>query len=276
MLQLFPVYKKRILLNAGIWIGFMAAFSILFAEVSPIVIFLAAVIGVGVVILFQYTNAIQTHNRILNILYNQLDVNSFMKHYAPLLEVPLKSAQLHVMLRLHMSNAYCAQGRFKEAIDLLTHTEIRKATPEQQLVFRFSIISNLCYCAQQMNDLETARRYLDELLTLKMQLVNMQENKPAKKRMTFSTDLNEQCMKFLETGKADVEFLRTQVQNNNTQQLHRITTSLWIARAYLSENNRREAEKLLKRIVELAPNLYPGKCAKELLDQLPAKEEKNV
>ena len=56
-----------------------------------------------------------------------------------------------------------------------------------------------------------------------------------------------------------------------TQQLHRVTTSLWVARAYLAENNRREAEKLLTRIVELAPDLYPGKAAKEILSQLPEK-----
>ena len=40
---------------------------------------------------------------------------------------------------------------------------------------------------------------------------------------------------------------------------------------YLSENNRREGEKLLAQIVKLAPNLYPGKVAAQLLAGLPGK-----
>ena len=127
-----------------------------------------------------------------------------------------------------------------------------------------------------MNDLPAAKAYLSRLLTIKKQLEEMQKSKPEKKRMVFSSALNEQCVRFLETGKADVEFLKSHVQANNTQQLHKVTTSLWIARAYLAENNRREAEKLLRRIAELAPHLHPGRCAKELLDQLPEKNETNA
>ena len=92
-----------------------------------------------------------------------------------------------------------------------------------------------------------------------------------KQRMAFSSELNDQCMALLTTGKADIEKLKTQVQQNNTPQLHRVTTSLWIARAYLAEQNRREAETLLEKIVKLAPDLYPGKEAARLLASLPAK-----
>ena len=49
-----------------------------------------------------------------------------------------------------------------------------------------------------------------------------------------------------------------------------VTSSLWLARAYLSEGNREEAEKLLRRIVELAPALYPGKAAAQMLKELEA------
>jgi len=269
MLQLFPVCKKRMLLYAGIWIGFLAVLIILFPAVPPFAVLLAAVIGTLVVLFTQYMHAAGMHNGLLNILYNELDAEGFIARYKPLLEIPVKNPQLHLMLRLHLSNAYCALGRFEDAISLLKSTKPQKANAEQTTLFHFSIASNLCYCALQMNDLPAAREYLDTLLANKKKLEAMQESKPKNKRMTFSTALNEACMKFLETGKADVEFLRTQVQNNNTQQLHRVTTSLWIARAYLAENNRREAEKLLRRIVELAPNLYPGQCAADLLSQLP-------
>ena len=48
---------------------------------------------------------------------------------------------------------------------------------------------------------------------------------------------------------------------------------LWIARAYLAEQNRREAENILQQIVKLAPDLYPGREAARLLAELPAKAE---
>lgn len=269
MLQLFPVYKKRILLYTGIWIGFMAIFMWLFPYVSPVVVAIAAVVGTLVIMCMQAMHATGMHNGLLNILYNELDVPRFLSHYEPLLSIPVKNNQLYLMIRLHLSNAYVAQGRFEDAISLLESTEIKQDTEEKMLLTRFAIVSNLCYCAEQMNDLPLAEKHLDDLLAIKAKLEGMQTSKPEKKRMVFSTGLNEQCMKLLKTGKADIEFLKTQVQANNSQQLHRITTSLWIARAYLAENNRREAEKLLKRIVELAPELYPGKMAQELLDQLP-------
>ena len=271
MLQLFPVYKKRILLYVGLWLAFLVAFMWIFPGVNQVLMVLAAVAGTLVVLAMQAVHAAGMHNGLLNILYNELDVKRFLRQYEPLLNHPVRSNQLYLMVRLHLSNAYCAQGRFEDALALLSATEIRQDKPEKMLLVRFAITSNQCYCTEQMNDLPAAEKYLSELLAIKAQLEEMQKGKPEKKRMVFSTALNEQCMQLLKTGKADVEFLRTQVQENNTQQLHRITTSLWIARAYLAENNRREAEKLLNRIVELAPNLYPGKCAKELLDQLPAK-----
>ena len=274
MLHLFPVYKKRLLFNSGLWLGFLALLILLYPEIPPMLLLLAGLVGVGVVMFMQYGCAITAHSRLLNLLYNELNAESFITQYAPLLNIPVKNAQLHLMLRLHMSNAYCALGRFDEAMELLAATKPLPASKEQTTLFRFSIASNLCYCAQQKNDLAAARKYLDELLAFKAQLEKLQESKPAKKRMTFSTVLNEQCMKFLETGKADVEYLKSQVQGNNTQQLHRIVTSLWIARVYLAENNRREAQKLLERIVELAPDLYPGQRAKELLNNLPEKNEK--
>ena len=117
------------------------------------------------------------------------------------------------------------------------------------------------------------RRVLDELPGYKKQLEAIQETKKPKQRMAFSCELNDQCMKLLSTGKCDIQALKTQVQQNNTQQLHRITTSLWIARAYLAEQNRREAENILQQIVKLAPDLYPGREAARLLAELPAKAE---
>lgn len=274
MIQLFPQFQKRILLYSGIWLGFLAAAQMLFPVFGLGLMIFASIAGILAIIFMQAVASTSYHNRILTVLYNELNAERFLSIYEPLLDVKVKNRQLHVMVRLHLSNAYCAQGRFDEAEEVLKGASFEGMKPEQEMLSRFAVISNLCYCAEQMNNLSTAEQYLDQLHEIKAKLEEMQKSKPEKKRMTFSTALNDHCFKFLKTGEADIEFLKSQVQANNTQQLHRITSSLWVARAYLSVNNRREAEKLLLRITELAPDLYPGRCAKEMLDQLPAKNDK--
>lgn len=269
MLQLFPIYKKRMLLNVGVWIGFLAVAVILYPQLPLPAVLLVGTVVTLLLIGLQYLHAVGMHNGLLNVLYNELDAERFLARYEPLARVPVKSNRLYLMVRIHLSNAYCALGRFDDAIALLEGTEVKADKPENMLLTRFAVASNLCYCALQMNDLGAAQKHLDNLLAIKQELEALQRSLPERKRMVLSTALNEQCMAFLKTGKADIEFLKTQVQAGNNQQLHRVTTSLWIARAYLADNNRREAEKLLRRIVELAPDLYPGKAAQELLDRLP-------
>ncbi|MBR3797078.1 MAG: hypothetical protein IKK34_13790 [Clostridia bacterium] len=272
MFQLFPSIKKRMLLLCGLLLAMLGVFTILYAGISPIALLLIAVIGVLVIIALQYTSAVATHNQLLAILYDQLNPAGFLIHYEPLLRIPVKNPNLSLMVHLHTSNAYCAQGRFDDAQALLSSFPIKPGKKrEDELLTRFAIVSNLCYCAEQKNDVETAKRHLADLLAIKEKLEALQKNKPEKKRMVFSTELNEQCLKFLTTGKANIETLKT-LSQNNSQLLHKVTISLWVARAYLAVNNRREAEKLLERIVNVASDLYPGKVAADLLAQLPEKK----
>lgn len=271
MIQLFPSIKKRMLLLCGLLLATLGVFTILYSGISPLLLLMIAVIGVLVIIALQYTSAVATHNHLLAVLYDQLNPQSFLKLYEPLLRVPVKNPNLSLMVHLHVSNAYCAMGLFDEAQSLLSSFPIAPGKkPEDELLTRFAIVSNLCYCAEQKNDIEAAKQHLTKLRAIKEKLEALQKNKPEKKRMAFSTELNEQCMKFLTTGRADIEKLKT-LSQSSSQLLHKVTISLWISRAYLAVNNRREAESLLKRIVNVAPELYPGKVAAELLAQLPEK-----
>lgn len=272
MLSLYPKYKNRLMLIAGVYLGAFALLYMLKPGMNPIIFLLVLLFGLLVLVFSQVLNAANMHTRELNRLYNELDAEGFLRDYMPHLSVNLRSANLYLMVRLHISNAYVALGRFDDAVKLLSSLEIREDKPEKMLIYRFAVVSNLCYCYEQKNDVEASQKYLDELLDLKKQLDALQEKKPPKKRMAFNTTLNEQCLHFLKTGKADIDVLRTQVQQNNTQQLHRITTSLWIARAMLAEQSRRrEAENILNQIVKLAPHLYPGKAAQALLDEMTGK-----
>lgn len=271
MIQLFPKRRNRMYLICGCYIAMVGVYAALNRGVSLLPLLLIAGVGLAIVVLSQYLTAFNMHSQLLARLYNQLNVEGFLREYEPMLSLPVKNQNIALSVRLHASNAYCAQGRFDEAMALLSSFTVQPTKkPEDDLLSRFAIVSNLCYCAEQKNDLDAAKKYMDDLLELKKQLEAMQTSKPEKKRMVFNTELNEQCLQYLTTGKADIEALKKLVQNN-TQQLHKITISLWIARIYLSMNNRREGEKLLQQIVKLAPDLYPGKVAAQLLAGLPAK-----
>ena len=273
MIHLFPRQKTRMLIVLGVYLA-LAAFLLIIGSGNPIATCLLAVFGFILVVGAEVSAATNQHSQLLNQLYNQLDVDGFLREYEPKLQLKLKNNNMALMVRLHISNAYCAQGRFDDAMALLSSFEIKEGkNHEETLLARFAVISNLCYCAEQKSDVKTAKRYLDELLDLRSQLEKLQENKPQKNKMVFSTELNEQCMQYLTTGKADVEKLKALTRQNQSQQLQRVTSSLWVARADLAVNNRREAQSILEQIVKLSPNLYPGKVAAEMLASLPAKEK---
>lgn len=273
MIHLFPKLKRRMTVVLAAYLA-LALILLLVRSGNPIVTVVLAVLGLVIVVASQLLNATNAHSQLLNRLYNQLDVEGFLREYEPKLQIPLKNQNMRLMVRLHLSNAYCALGRFDDAIRVLSEvTIVEGKSHEETLLSRFAVISNLCYCAEQKNDIPTAREYLDELLKLRKQLESLQEGKPEKQRMAFSTDLNEQCMLLLTTGKADVEKLKAITRQNQNQQLQRITSSLWVARADLAENNRREAESILNQIVKLAPDLYPGQVARQMLAELPARAE---
>lgn len=273
MIHLFPKRKNRMYLICACYIALVGAYLALNPAANLLPVLLLALVGLAVVVFSQYLTAFNMHSQLLSRLYDHLNVDGFLKEYEPLLKLPVKNQNIALSVHLHASNAYCAQGRFDDAIELLSSFTVQPGkNKEEDLLSRFAIVSNLCYCAEQKNDLETAKQYMNELLALRKQLEAMQTNKPEKKRMVFNTELNEQCLKFLTTGKADIETLRKLVKSN-TQQLHKITISLWVARAELAVNNRREGEKILEQIVKLAPDLYPGKVASQILHGLPAKSE---
>ncbi|MGN0996412.1 MAG: tetratricopeptide repeat protein [Candidatus Ventricola sp.] len=273
MILLFPKYLKRMLLICAAYIALVAVLLALNPGRGLVLTLIIAAFGLVLVVISQLLNAVNMHSRLLSKLYGELDAEGFLREYEPKLQLKLRNQNMRLMVRLHISNAYCALGRFDDAIALLASITLEKTgKPEEDMLSRFAIVSNLCYCAEQKGDLEAAQRYLDELLALKAQLEPLQSSKPENKRMVFNTELNELCMQYLKTGSADVKAFKALAQSNS-QQLHRVTISLWIARCYLAQNNRREAEKLLRQIVKLAPNLYPGQEAQSLLSALPARDE---
>lgn len=271
MIKLFPKLKNKMLIVMAVLIALFAVM-IIMSPGSLVLGLILEILAFVVVYFSQNLVAANMHRQLVNRLYNEMNVEGFLRDYEPMAKVELKNQHLILMVRLHLSNAYCALGRFDDAIAILDNLNVTQGKPEDQLLSRYAIVSNLCFCCQQKGDIEPARKHLDELISIRKQLEAMQQSKPEKKRMAFSTTLNEQCMQLLTSGSADIPLLKGIVQNSS-QQLQRVTTSLWIARAMLAQNNRREAENILEQIVKLAPHLYPGKMAKKMLDELPSKNE---
>lgn len=270
MIQLFPKLRSRMLLGLGIVLALAAVLLILYPGASLLLPAVVVLLGAALVFFFGYTQAVTTHNNLLGVLYNRLDADSFVKAYEPLTEIRVRNPNVRLMVRLHLSNAYCALGRFDDAAALLSSidTAIGKK-PEAQLLSRFAVVSNLCYFALQKGDAGEAKRQLDELTAVRKQLEALQQQKPEKKRIAFSTALNEQCYALLTGGKVDPDQLRTQVRSSSGHPLQQLSASLWVARAYLARNKNSEAVKLLEQLVSLAPALHPGRAAAKLLDELP-------
>ena len=273
MIHLFPAIKKRMTILLIVYMALVFLLGFLGQTSIPVLV-LFSIVGIAVVIISQYSNANKAHELLLARLYNNMDAEGFIRDYQQMLDYDVKHPNLHMMIRLHLSNAYCALGRFDDAIDLLAAIPFPPQKKEEaDLIARYTVASNLCYCALLKKDIPAAERYMDDTEGYKKRLNAIQQTKPEMQRMVFNNILNEQCLRLLKTGKCDAALLRDKVQPQNAQTLHRVTTGLWIARALLAENNRREAEALLEKIAKVAGHLYIGHEAKALLAGLPGKEE---
>ena len=273
MIQLFPAIKKRMTLFLVVYMALVFFLGFL-GETSLLALILFSLIGIASIVISQYSNANKAHEHLLGKLYNNMDAEGFIRDYEPLLNVDVKHPNLHMMIRLHLSNAYCALGRFDDAIALLSAIPFPPQKKEEaDLIARYTVFSNMCYCALLAKDLPAAERYMNETEGYKKRLDAIQETKPKMQRMAFSNLLNEQCLRLLKTGKCDPVILRDKVQVNNTQMLHRVTTGLWIARALIAEGNRRDAKVILERIDKVAGHLFVGQEARALLSGIPTKEE---
>ena len=274
MIHLFPAIKKRMTILLVVYMALVFLLGFL-GQTGLVALVLFSIAGFVAIVISQYSNANKAHEALLAILYNNMDANGFLREYEKMLTYDVKHPNLHMMIRLHVSNAYCALGRFDEAIDLLTAIPFPPQKKEEaDLIARYTVASNLCYCALLKKDAAAAERYMVETEGYKKRLEAIQQTKPQMQRMVFNNTLNEQCLRLLKTGKCDAVILRDKVQPQNTQMLHRVTTGLWIARALLAENNRREAEELLERIEKVAGHLFIGQEARALLSGLSAKENR--
>ena len=274
MLALYPKLIKRYSLLGVLLVVCIIAYLVLRPEAGKAAWIILGLIGLFGLFVAAGNAAMREHNEELNRLYEQLDAEGFVKNYEKHLTQKMFHPQTALMVRMHLSNAYVALGRFEEAERLLLeYKPWKEKTEEAGLLSKFAVVSNLCYCAEQREDLAKTEEYLSQLLEMKKRLEELQLAKPEQKRMVFSTELNEQCCKLLQEGHADTDVLIRVSKQNSRQMLPRVTSALWVARSFLADNQRKEAEQRLEQIVKLAPHLYPGIQARKILYSLPGRED---
>ena len=271
MLALYPKLFRRYVLLSVLLAAGAAAVALFVPGVSVGFWILMGALGLFALLVSMSQQAMREHEKELSRLYNDMDAEGFARDYRIHLEQKLWSTDTEVMIRMHLSNAYIALGEFDHARKMLNYVQPAGRKKKETLLFnRFAMESNLCFVEEEEGNAEEARRRYDALMQLRQQLEEIQSAKPENRRAEFSTELTELCLRLLETGKTDAEALKRQVRASS-RRLQKVTVSLWAARACLADGQREEAEKLLRRIVELAPRLHPGREAKKLLESLPQK-----
>ena len=276
MLALYPKLFRRYVLFS-ILLAFGVVFVLLYSPgASPMIWIPVGILGLFALLVTMSQKAMQRHSQELRKLYAEMDAEGFVRDYSQHLSQKLWTGDTALMVRMHLSNAYMALGDFDAAermLDLPEETFVKKGKPspkkeEQALTNRYAAESNLCFCELQRGDAAAARARYDRLRAMQTRLEAMQETKPEAKRMLFSSELNALCLRLLEEGKTDVDALKEQVRGAS-QVLQKVTVSLWVAKALLAEDRRREGEELLQRVANLASAIYPGKEAVRILSGLP-------
>ena len=176
MLALYPKRLRLFALLSILLIAVIAALILLNPAANPVVWIILGVFGVLALLVSESNAAMQDHQRELARLYNQLDAEGFVQDYSRHLQNKTFTQDTAVMVRMHLSNAYVALGEFDKAAEVLTSFTLKEEKKEEKtLLLRFAMSSNLCYIAEQKEDIAEAQRRLDDLLQLKARLEKLQE-----------------------------------------------------------------------------------------------------
>ena len=98
MIHLFPKRKNRMYLICACYIALVGVYFALNRGVNPIPVLLIALVGLGIVIFSQYLTAFNMHSQLLAKLYEQMDIDGFLRQYEPMLALNVKNANVRLTL----------------------------------------------------------------------------------------------------------------------------------------------------------------------------------
>lgn len=258
MIRLFPKSIKFIAMTLTV----AAILATLFATLSHDLPFAILILFVGGWIAFlggQY-QAITSHQKLLQILYNERDPDRFLAVYRPLADRCSPQTKLGSAMRAQIGNALIAKGEFAQAFPCF---EGGSDSPDTRIMQA----QNRCTCFLYQGDTGGAQRELTALDPLLAQAKPRQRQLYSEGCRMLRVWLSFECNKL---KPDDLQWLRTESACTN-KPLHRSTTRLLLARIYRAQGDLNLARNLAQNIVDDGGHIWAVEQAKLLLETVPQK-----
>lgn len=237
MIRMFPKSRHFLLRGIVVTILLVILFSVLLHDV-PLAV-LSAVIGLSVSWLGSQYVAISSHQKLLEILYKQMDPDTFLEAYTPLLEKCKPGSKLEAAVRAQIGNGYSAKGAFEKALTFFTSENCH-------ISVRLMQAQNRCSCYLNMEDIPHAQEELDKLDALIAESPQKLQSYARTSCRMFSIHLNH--LKGIEQPE-DTVWLREESATTN-KPLHRSTTRLLLAKIYRMQGKDEISTNMLRSIAD--------------------------
>ena len=251
MIRLFDRPRQILFLGAAVSVAVTAM--MIAAGERAFAIFVA-ITGLWVSWLACLSNAIRRHNRLLNILYDDLEPGHFMEEYKPLLGKAAPGSAMEAAMRAHVGNALVAKGMYEEALNWYESDCKRNDVVLMQH-------ENRSRCLLELD----RRNELQEEMTRWRALLS-QIKKARRESSLHSMELLEIRQRVQQGRISDEDQLFVQREQQGTnKRLHRCEMSLLLAEIYRLLDYQVAMRQELEALASLNEELACSRRAKERL-----------
>lgn len=261
MLRVFTEYRRAAALGVCATVAVTALFLAMGEGAFAIFI---VILGLWITWLVSLYQAIRAHQRLLDILYQDMDARRFMQEYGGRLPSARRGSAFEAAMRAHMGNACVLLGEYDKALEWF-------ASPCEKPEVRLLMAENRAACLQRMKSSELPAA----VEAWKRELEGV---KPARRR------LSEQSLRLLdirtavEEGRAD-ERMQAEVQENaraSNKRSYRASMKLLLARIYIQRGFLKAAKGELEDLAALQAQTRELQEAREMLKEWSRREEVRV
>lgn len=253
MLRVFTEYRRTAVLGVCVT---AAVTAILIAMGEGAFSIFIAILGLWLTWLFSLNKAIRAHQKVLDVLYQEMDARRFIEVYSARMASARSGSAFEAAMRAHIGNAHMLLGEYEEALRWFTST-----CPRGDV--RLLMAENRAACLQRMKSPELA----GAVEAWKQAMAGV---KPAKRRVS------EQSLRMLEIRcavdehRAD-EQMQALVQESaqtSNKRSYRVSMHLLLAKIELQRGFSQAARDELERIAQLKADTQEIREAKALLEEM--------
>ena len=247
-------------------IGIIYAFSIMLQTgfsarlISPLVLL---VLGISICYFIAFFAAVVLHQKILQILYNDVDPTKFIAAYEPLLTQKHISATHLLTLKAHLANAYANSGEIERAVLLIREAKL----PAGRFLANAKalIAGNLCSYYLLEENTTMAQSALNELSSV------IEAAKSSGHSLSSSyihnAALQHIHLDFLLGRPVDEALLYKELENSSNM-LHKANIFYLLGRISLAKGFHESADYQLKKAARYSDHIIAGRKAALLLGAL--------